>query len=395
MIEQLIYSGQLVRIKIDGTRYVIGVASGNTRRKVTDTRTAFDYNLIGLNTLLQKDSIQTTFAAGASYLSVVRSLINTELGLTEGEMDSDSYLESALIGDGKESAEILGTLATNEGKQWWVNDDLELNYTARLYSHIGSYPEWAPHGVGDIADLTDPDYYIPDYQNLVATEEHTDYANNVFIIGGEYEGITIKSMAIYKKEYDDYVSICGYNARAIYVHSDPNIIEIPYSTNANPGTNSESVVDTPPSLPLPEIAAGDCILNKTRNKLSYITTISVLSTVSVAYSISPAIAGQTTSDVILTLPRLNETAQSMLASKSGFPYMRVSYDTFTPGMLPRQMQSISDVWEKIEGYFMIESVKVKDETAGIFKFSITAEQRPKTQVNAVSTREFALYFNDL
>jgi hypothetical protein len=395
MIEQLIYSGQLVRIKIDGTRYMIGVASGNTRRKVTDTLTEFDYNLIGLNTLIQKDSIQSTFAEGASYASVVRALINTELGLTEGEIESSSYLESALIGDGKASAEILGTLATNEGKQWWIDDDLKLNYTARLYAHIGSYPEWAPHGIGDIADLTDPDYYIPDYQNLVITEEHTDYSNNVFLIGGEYEGLTLKSMGIYRKEYDDYISICGYSARAVYVHSDPNIMEIPYSQVTTAGTNTTSVVRAAPASPLPEIASGDCIINKTRNKLSYITTITTLSTVTVAFSVSPSIAGQTTGDTILYLPRLNESAQSMLASKSGFPYMRASYDTFTPGMLPRQMQSINDVWAKVNGFFMIESVQVKDETAGIFKFSIIAEQRPKTQVNVVSTREFAIYFNDL
>ena len=395
MIERLIHSGQLVRIKIDGIRYMVGVASGNTRRKITDTRTEFDYNVIGLNTLLQKDSIQTNFAEGASYLSVVRSLINTELGLTEGELDSTNYLESALIGDGKESAEILGTLSVAEGKQWWVDDDLQLNYTARLYSHIGSYPEWAPYGVGDIADLTDPDYWIPDYQNLVVIEDHSDYSNNVFIIGGEYGGSTIKSMAVYKKEYGDYISVCGYNARAVYVHSDPNITEIPYIEVTTAGTSAESVVNALPFIPLPEIAEGDCILNKTRNKLSFITTISSLSTVSIAYSISPSIAGQTSGDHIWCLPRLNENAQSLLASKSGYPYVRVSYDTFTPGMLPRQMQSINDVWSGIDGYFMIESVKITDETAGIFKFSINAEQRPKTQVNLVSTKEFALYFNDL
>jgi hypothetical protein len=392
MIDPLIHSGQLVRIKIDGTRYMIGVASGNARKRYTESLTELDFNVAGLNTLLQKDSIQSNYSNGAAYSTIVRSLINTELGLTEGEIDSDSYLDGELIGDGKESSEILGMLATSDGKQWWINDDLELNFTARLYTHIFSYPEWAPY---DIGDLTDPDYWIPDYENFMSYEEHSEYANNIFVVGGEFGGTTIKSMAIYGKEYDEFVAICGYNARSVYVHSDPNITEYPYEQVCSVGTDSQSVVNNIPFLPLPEIAEGDCIYNKTRDKLSYITTISALSTASIAFSISPAIAGQTTWDTIWCLPRLNETAQSVLASKSGYPHMRASYETYTPGMLPRQMQEIHDVWLKTDGYFMIDSVRVEDLSAGLFKFFISAEQRPKNQVNLVSTRNFALYFNDL
>jgi hypothetical protein len=62
-------------------------------------------------------------------------------------------------------------------------------------------------------------------------------------------------------------------------------------------------------------------------------------------------------------------------SKSAYPPEILTFDTFTPGFLPRQRlyENLSDIGS--EGYFLINQVLITDLTCNKFEFSITAEKK--------------------
>jgi|GEM_PF-6245097 len=388
-----ILTDQLVRINIDGTRYMTGVCGAISKTKLTPQLIAADYQIKGANTLLSKDYINSDFAEGANISDVVTALCDYQRGITEGEIDTTGTLDNALLGDHQESCEILNTLASSEGKQWWVNDDLELNFTARYYDHIGDYPEWAPYAISNIEGLLGFTDVLDDFSNFKVLEDSTDYANHTIIIGAERDGVTVKCMAISAQDHDDYICVTGYMAKAVYVHSDANISENIDSNVTDTGTNSYQVTDNFSAAP--SVANGDCIFNKTLNAMSFITTISTFSTSTLAFSISPSIAGQGSGQRIWYMPRLNEATKSLLAARSGYAPQSITFDTYTSGLLPRQMMLIYDTLLNVTGYFMIQSVSVDDLGAGIFNFGIVAEKRPQVLASLISTKDFSMYFNDL
>lgn len=388
-----ILPGQLVRISIDGTRQMIGICNTNDRELMTRDLVLVNYGLIGLNNLLAKASSDEIFIEGTDIEDVINDLCDTEKGVTPGEIDTDGIIDMTIDMEQQEPIEVLSTLATMEGKQVWINDDLELNYSARYYSYILDYPDFAPYSIGDGLDLLDSYPELDDFRNFKVKDDNTDYANNVFLIGAEREGVTVKSMAIMPSEHDDFMCIAGYKATAVYVHSDPNITEDVDDNVMDTGTDANGIVDD--TAETPEIVEGDCVYNQTLDKLMYITTITTLSTVTARFSVSPSIAGQTGANVVWYTPRLNETAKSILAARAGLPGQIVTFDTNTTGLLPRQMMLIFEPRLSVIGYFMIQSVKIDDRGAGIFNFSITAEKRPQVLASLISHKEFSMYFNDL
>jgi hypothetical protein len=397
MTELPILSDQLVRIDIGGTRQMIGICSGHVRKR-DGNNISIDYQLKGLNNLMAKNYIDSNFAEGSNTSDLIEALCDDGRGITAGEITTSGVLDQAIQGSHQESCEILNTVATTEGKQWWVDDDLNLNFTSRYYDHIGDYPDWAPFHITDIDGLLDEDMYsakLEDFYNFSVVEDTEDYANFAVLIGAERNGVTMKSMAVSAQDHDDYICVTGYMAAAVYVHSDTNITEYIDINISDTGTTTYQVIDTIGTPGTPEIYDGDSYFNATLNKMSFITTISTLSTVTANFSISPSIAGQTANQKIWYMPRLNEAAKSILASRSGYAPLAVSFDLDEPGILPRQMMLIFESKLNIVGFFMIQSVRIEDQGAGIFNFSVVAEKRPQILASLISQKDFSMYFNDL
>ena len=384
MLDFKIYSGQLIRISLNDIVHMIGVCDGNSRGRNENPGTKiWTYSVAGINSILTNKNIETTYAEGSTFADVVEDLTKPELGLTSGYVDSNSVLDSDLVSDGKTIAEILDTLAEADGRQWWVNNDMELNFAEN------------PETIEDAPYTLDKDFgSFTDYQNLDIEEDYTNYANWIRVSGGEHNGVTLRMVAINDEDYDEYLNICGYDSGTVYVVSDTNIILPPPDINiADSGTTTEFINDNFAAGTSPaELEEGDAVYNYTQDTLTFCTTISSQTSNNVQFYVSPPVASQASRDRLWYMKDFNETAKRLLRTKSGYPPLIVNFDTNTIGFLPKQRLYINHPDLEVIAYFNIIKVDINEIEAGVFNFHVEAEKKDYAGFNTITHRSYAKFF---
>jgi len=380
MIDFRIKSGQLVRIKIGGTTYMTGVCVGNTRKKDVPEAVFYKYDIADAKSLLTKRHINKTFAPSVSYSSIVADTLVRlpDLGLTAGYTQSDGYTQEAIVCEGQTLSNLLDNIAAIDGNQWIINNNLELEFSENPDDYSDSAKiikaPWCldNENVYNDVDLTP----LEDFRNVEVEEDYTNYANQIQVIGAEYAGKTIKCQHYNREDLDEFVNVCGYGAGSVYVVSDTNIVLNPDVRLTDAGTTTSYIYDWwAAGTTATVVRAGDMIYNKTRAQYSFITTVSVLSSTNTAYYIHPPITAQTSGDTLHYNYPLNDLARKMLKVKSEYPPLMIAFDTYTAGFLPRQRLFVNLPDLDCLAYFNINSVTVKDNTAGKFQFSIVGEKK--------------------
>lgn len=383
MIDFKIYSGQLVRIKINNVTYLLGVCTGNNRNRNADN-VSYQYTIGSLKKLMPKNNLDTTFAADTDTIDIVRACIFSEMGISEGFIDEDNMgvIDEAWNTEGRELNSILDTIAQKEGMQWWLDDEMKL-YFAENEEVISDAPY----------DLDKDFGSFDDYRDLNISEDLSNYANWTETIGKDHNGVTLKGFHYSIEEYDEFLNICGYDSSSVSVVNDNNIYFYPDINICDAGTLTNYIVDVVGTPPEPTFEQGDFIYNRTRDAYSFISTVSIATTATSEFYISPPITGQTSGDKIWYQNGLNKTMRRMLRSKTGYPPSIATFTTRTPGFLPKQKLYINQMDLDIEAYFAITQVNVRDEGSGSFEFTITAEKKLVDDFNSITERDFIRFFN--
>jgi hypothetical protein len=139
---------------------------------------------------------------------------------------------------------------------------------------------------------------------------------------------------------------------------------------------------------------GDFVYNKTLGEYTWITSATVETAtittkpdfLTVSYNVTPVVAGQTASNVIMYNRKLNTALIKELAARSNYPPQGISFTSMTHGFKPHQKLTVNlpEMGVNTCSCF-ITNVSIVDRGAGEFQFTITAEKRDTVDFNPKST----------
>jgi hypothetical protein len=390
-IEYKINSGQLVRIKLNNTPIMTGICNNNSIRKYIN-RIECDYTINSFKSALAKASQLVYANKGYSYSSLAALLLKPEMGFLLGYLNSSETVSEFFLNEGKTIAQTFDLYAKNAGISWWVDTDLDLNFC----DNEGTISA-APYNIDQIFGTN-----FEDYRNVIVNEDYSQYYNSVENYGSEYEGVFLHGMRYDWESHMDLINICGYYAWANQIISDNNIYFEPDENKTDTGTLSDpstdyyisKVVDdysNPSSKP--DIEIGDFVINRSKQfaNFGFITTISMNSTTSTRFT---ATFDCDASDYIWYNRQLNDVLKNEVNSKSAYPPALITFDTYTPGFLPRQRMYINLPDNEVEGYFLINQVQIKDLECNKFEFTVSGEKKNYSNWITKSDKGYVSFFKN-
>ena len=391
MIQNKIYSGQYVRISFVDEILFMGLIDGNDRSGdyATDTKVIYQYTACGINAILNKKNSNKTYTAYTTPHAIALDIANKNVsaGITD---DGDIYEDNVhafptdVHTDGKTDGEVMDMISELTGYLWWIDTKLALHF--QLDPVIPGDIEEAPYDIDDDFGTFD------DYRNLSINEDYTNYANWIFISGGQYKGVTIKTLRINNEDYDEFLNICGYSAGTVYALSDTNILSAS-DINVAEIADVDYIEDYTPGADPPDVDVGDVIYNATRKTLTFVSTGLVFLPTLTAFWVVPTVSGQTAGDKIWYNKGLNDTAKSLLQTKSSYPPIVANFHTFTAGFKPRQRLYINSPRLDVMAYFNIKKVEISEYEAGKFNFNIEAEKKDYSDFSNKTQRNYSEFFS--
>jgi len=369
-MDYIIQKGQMVRISINETKIITGICNFDERQKThangqNDGILLWKYTVNSIKLALNKITCYINYSDSA-YANIALSLIPVELGISNGRITTGESSTHTWENAGKTIAQTYDLLAKETGLSWWIDPDLKLNFCENE-----SIIQEAPYNL-------DQDFgtNFEDYRNVVVNGNYSEYANSVEIVSNEYEGVLIEGMQYSHEEHCDLLNICGYYAFSTKVISDNNYFYPPDEENEmDAGSSTGYVVDDYASADQPTIEFGDFVQNRSEDSqnFGFVSTITMNSTTSSRFYAYNMLAAD--GDSIYYFPTLNSVLKKEVNSKSAYPPETLTFNTYTPGFLPRQRlyANLPDIGS--EGYFLINQILITDLTCNKFEFSITAEKK--------------------
>jgi hypothetical protein len=382
MLDFVLHSGQMVRIKIDSTTRFLGIINGNGRTKEADGSVIlYKYKLLGIKALLGFLNAEVTFskfdlvfnAAGST------SLILDECGFERGEISTWGYFHEKYYSEGKAIKDVYDDLAALSGATWFVTCDGKINFEDQVT-------------VYDNCSVTlDKDWgTFEDYRNFTVDEDYSNYFNCVHLIGGEYEGVKQKIRLVHTTSYFELLNIAGYQAKVVEVINDSSINYDPDTNILDIPTGEYFVFDTTGDLP--DVSVGDMVYNRTRKARSIVKDISVYGGGEIDFEIDPPISGQTWDDEMWYMPELNDVVNNILATKGTYPALSITFESFSDYFYPRMKLRVNQPDMNCHGYFCISSVNIKDLGAGIFQYNVNAEKKLGSPWNVEPNNDYSKLF---
>lgn len=367
-----INQGQLVRIKINGTPIMTGVCSTDDRTKTfatgdNDGIVMRRYTVKSMKLALQK--VTRYYSLDFYYANIVSTIMPTFLGISSGRVSIPTQTSGLWENSGKSIAQSYDLISKETGLAWWIDPLLELYFCA----NESSISE-APYNLDQMFGTN-----FEDYRHVSINGDYSQYANSVEAIGQSYEGTTMEGMQYATEEHNDLINICGYYAFASKVDSNNNYYYEPVEHAIDSGSTYGYIVDnySDPSHQ-PDVEIGDFIYNRSKDRdvidYAFVTTISINSTTTTRFYVTPAM-NAADGDYIWYNREFNDVLINQVNSNSAYPPEIVSFDTFTPGFLPRQRIYINLPDVDVEGYFLIEQVQIEDLGNNQFEFTVSGEKK--------------------
>lgn len=361
----MIYPGQMMRISINGDVHLIGIVTEDYKNKKTNTLVETDYTVQSLKWMYQKIKLFTDFAEGTSMSSILIGIVVTWWGLEIGNVESSDTLDRTLEASKLNTSDVLDALADIEGVMWWTDSDWKLNFAS-----AESTVSVCPYTISELSTA------FTDFRDLEIHEDMKDYTGWGEINGAIIDGRTLRGYGGSREDFADTISIYGYGNDAIEVVTNNNIFYEPQKSTIDSGSSTYYVIDTysDPS-DQPDIQEGDFFYNATRDKIGFISTISINSTTTTEFYLESYITGQQVDDEIWYNRNFNDAVDKYFKSKQVYRPQYGSFNSYTLGFKARQKMFVSDRLYNTHDYFCITKVYIEDMGAGIFKSSMDIEKR--------------------
>lgn len=382
MLDFKLHSGQMIKIKIDGTTRFLGIINGNERTKEADgSKILYNYKIAGIKTLLSNLNADVVFNKLDLMMSIAidSSLVLDECGFEPGEVLSWGYLTEKYYSEGKSIKEVYDDMAALSGATWLPTPDFKINFEDQTT-------------IFDNCSVTlDKDWgTFNDYRNFKIDEDYASYFNCVHLVGGEYKGVSQRVRLVHTASYFEMLNRTGYQSKIVEVVNDSSINYDPDTNILDIPTSEYFVFDTTGDLP--DIDIGDMVYNRTRNDRSIIKDITVYGGGEADFEIDPPISGQTWDDEMWYTPELNDIAKSILTKKCVYPPLSITFESFSDNFYPRMRMYVNQPDMECQGYFCINTVNIKDLGAGIFQYSVQAEKKLYSPWNIEPNSDYAKLF---
>lgn len=381
--------GQMVRISINGTPIMTGICNNDNKNKTyapgnNDETLMWKYTIRSMKIALQKISYYLSYS-DAFYQNIALALMPIELGIGSGRITTSEVASGLWENAGKSIAQTYDLLAKETGLPWWIDTDLKL-YFCENESTI----EESPYNL-------DKDFgtNFEDYRHVNVSGDYSQYASSVEGYGNQYEGMLLEGVQFNYDEHCDLINKTGYYAYASKIVSDNNYFYPPEEHGMDSGSSTGFVVDdySSPSYQ-PDIEEGDFVINRSEDtqNFGFVSTITMNSTTSTrfyAYNMKA-----TDDDRIWYNRGFNDVLKKQVNSMSAYPPSLISFDTFTPGFLPRQRVYINLPDVDTEGYFLINQVQISDLENNKFEFTITGEKKNYSNWITKSDKGYVSFFKN-
>jgi hypothetical protein len=352
------HPGQYVRISLDDELYFIGLISDVDLVGVNDgVDVAFqNISCIGLKAIPARRTVSINYSQAKLAGTIVQELVDDIL-VQEGFLAFDStyiadglYLGKPWSNDCITISDILDELATRNGFQWFVDDDIRMHF----YQDPATFED-APYNLEQDGILK--------FRDLSVKHSIENYINKVFVIGGkDINGDQIKTSNINLVQQNNIQYKCGGSGIYGGIIRDGAIADALYRP-AEAGTAFFTIKITNHNM-----SVGDYLYNETLGRAFWVVSIVDANT----FTVNQTIYDQAPGDSIATFPSADHAGLTMLRNQAYMP-KTVEYTIDHIFMKPQTKQVIDLPRYGVSGEtYNIESVTIKERGAGLFESRIVA-----------------------
>lgn len=352
------HPGQYVRISLDDELYFIGLISDVDLVGVNDgVDVAFqNISCIGLKAIPARRTVSINYSQAKLAGDIVQELVDDIL-VQEGFLAFDAtyiadglYLGKPWSNDCITISDILDELATRNGFQWFVDDDIRMHF----YQDPATFED-APYNLEQDGILK--------FRDLSVKNSIENYVNKVFVIGGkDINGDQIKTSNINLVQQNNIQYKCGGSGIYGGIIRDGAIATALYRP-AEAGTAFFTIKITGHNM-----SVGDYLYNETLGRAFWVASIIDADT----FTVNETIYDQAPGDSIATFPSADHAGLTMLRNQSFMP-KTVEYTIDHIFMKPQTKQIIDLPRYGVSGEtYNIESVTIKERGAGLFESRIVA-----------------------
>lgn len=352
------HPGQYVRISLDNELYFIGLISDVDLVGVNDgVDVAFqNISCIGLKAIPARRTVSINYSQAKLAGDIVQELVDDIL-VQEGFLAFDAtyiadglYLGKPWSNDCITISDILDELATRNGFQWFVDDDIRMHF----YQDPATFED-APYNLEQDGILK--------FRDLSVKHSIENYVNKVFVIGGkDINGDQIKTSNINLVQQNNIQYKCGGSGIYGGIIRDGAIADALYRP-AEAGTAFFTIKITSHNM-----SVGDYLYNETLGRAFWVATVVDADT----FTVNETIYDQAVGDSIATFPSADHAGLTMLRNQAYMP-KTVEYTIDHIFIKPQTKQVIDLPRYGVSGEtYNIESVTIKERGAGLFESRIVA-----------------------
>lgn len=352
------HPGQYVRISLDDELYFIGLISDVDLVGVNDgVDVAFqNISCIGLKAIPARRTVSINYSQAKLAGDIVQELVDDIL-VQEGFLAFDStyiadglYLGKPWSNDCITISDILDELATRNGFQWFVDDDIRMHF----YQDPATFED-APYNLEQDGILK--------FRDLSIKHSIENYVNKVFVIGGkDINGDQIKTSNINLVQQNNIQYKCSGSGIYGGIIRDGAIADALYRP-AEAGTAFFTIKITGHNM-----SVGDYLYNETLGRAFWVASVIDVDT----FTVNETIYDQAPGDSIATFPSADHAGLTMLRNQSFMP-KTVEYTIDHIFIKPQTKQVIDLPRYGVSGEtYNIESVTIKERGAGLFESRIVA-----------------------
>jgi hypothetical protein len=375
------HPGQYVRIGLDNELYFMGLISDVDLVGVNDgVDVAFqNINCIGLKAIPARRTVSINYSQAKLAGDIVQELVDGIL-VQEGFLAFDStyisdglYLGKPWSNDCITISDILDELATRNGFQWFVDDDIRMHF----YQDPATFED-APYNLEQNGILK--------FRDLSISHSIENYINKVFVIGGkDINGDQIKTSNINLLQQNNIQFKCGGSGIYGGIIRDSAIATALYRP-AEAGTAFFTIKITGHNM-----SVGDYLYNETLGRAFWVASVIDVDT----FTVNETIYDQAEGDSIATFPSADHAGLTMLRNQSFMP-KTVEYTIDHIFMKPQTKQIIDLPRYGVSGEtYNIESVTIKERGSGLFESRITATLKNPSDFTTQPHPTYIQYYRGL
>lgn len=351
--------GQMVRVTIDDDVWFTGIVTQTRRKKTsvigvdTSTHCSIQVTCVPLKVRCNNRTVIVDYAKGTLATTIITNTLIFLLseGIKEGTVSTSYALDETWKSDCVSITEIFDELAEKSGCIWYIDKDFKFHF------HADVSLELTP------VRTIEYDGAFTDYRNVEVSSNCADYANKLFVIGGNdsYGNSIIASRGdmISQNAMQNNVAGSGVFGQVIRNGSLQSYTE--YLAEAGTTTTNLTITGAGNYF-----LVGDAIKNHTRDAYMYVVSFSDINNVTVT-----EVPGQTSGDLILVTTEGTTIAKRELNRKYNDP-ISLTFNSFDMTFLPRQKLYINLPMIGVDNsYWNIESVQISDVGGGLFMQDVT------------------------